>query len=170
MKRIIVVSACLCLMSCSNIFTSNATSIQVKPQLVTLKNPTKYTLELSTVTGAVGSGGTTTQLIKGLISIDTGKTVQVPKNEKVWIERLRMDYMPNTTPAVPPVTLTSPANVKSTVSIDQNGATVGQMEIEPGKKIKVSYFKKTEQIDLKSKEFTPTKSAYVFDLATNSFK
>jgi len=165
MKKIIIVSGCLGLLSCSNVFSLNS-------QLVSLKNPTKYSLELSAVTSAeaTGSGGVVTQLIQGPISIEAGKTVQVPKGQKVWLEKLELYFMPNATLAAPAITLTSPTNVSSTISIDQNGATVGQIEIEPGKTIKVSYFKQIEQIDLKHKEFTPTKSSYVFDLATNSFK
>ena len=163
MKRIMIVSAGLGLLSCSNIFTS-------KPQLVTLKNPTKYSLELSAITEAVGSGGTTTQRIKGSINIEPGKTTQVPKGQKVWLEKLEFYYMPGATPAVPPVTLTTPANTKSIISMDQDGATTAEIELNPGKKIKIGFFRKMEQINLKHKEFMPTKSSYVFDLATNSFK
>jgi hypothetical protein len=165
MNKICTIGLLLAVSTYSNIFTS-------KPQMVTLKNPTKYSLELSSSskTEVVAKGGTSTQLINDPINIEPGKTVTVPKGKKIWLEKLNFYYDPNAIQAAPPITITTPPNTTSKISIDENGATTGEIVIEPGKQSKITYFKNSEYIDLKHKEFNPTNPTYTFDLATNSFK
>jgi hypothetical protein len=141
----------------SSIFTSTSTAANV-----TLKNPTKYLLTLSAMDGF----GTL---------IEPGKTAKVHKGQKIRLDNLSIKYQANSKQLIPPVTLTTPADTasktsRSNMSIEQDGKTVAEMPLPAGKKIKFNFFQTEEFISLKSKEFTPTKDSYTFDITTNSFK